>query len=99
MATTMTTISSVNRAQPLKTITGQNDESNTSPALTTQDQVEISNTTHLMTEAEDIAMNSPDVNEAAVAKARDAIENGELEINYDRLAQKMLDFEFTLFDN
>ncbi|OED44714.1 flagellar biosynthesis anti-sigma factor FlgM [Endozoicomonas sp. (ex Bugula neritina AB1)] len=99
MAFNMTTITSLNRSQPLKTSANKKSEPGAATTPTTQDQVEISNTTTLMTEAEDIALNTPDINETAVANAKEAIENGTMNIDYDRLAQKMLDLEFTLFDS
>ena len=83
----------------MKSVISKKDETDNTPSSTSKDQVEISETTNLMHEAEDIATNAPDVNEAAVAKAKEAIENGEMEIDFDRLAQKMLDFEFNLFDS
>ena len=92
----MTTITSINRSQPLKPSISKKEEAEKVPS---QDQVEISDTSALMTKAEDIATNTPDIDEAAVLKAKEAIENGEMNIDYDRLAQKMLDFEFNLFDS
>lgn len=99
MTFNMTTITPLHRHQPTKTSASKRTEANTTSASTHQDQVEISSTTALMSEAEEIASSTPDINEAAVAKAKEAIENGELKIDYDRLAQKMLDLEFTLFDS
>ncbi len=93
----MTIISSITTAQINRISTSKKSQSN--HKAVTQDQVEISNKTTLMTQAEDIAKKAPEVDETAVAKAKEAIESGDYKIDYDKLAQKMLDLEFNLFDS
>ena len=63
------------------------------------DTVEISSNTALMTEAEERVSNTPDINQETIEKVRRSLQNGEMKIDFERLAQKMLDFELTLFDS
>lgn len=66
---------------------------------TPTDTVEISGNTALLSEAEEQVNNTPDIDQAAVNRIRESLRNGEMEIDFEQLAQKMLDFELTLFDS
>ena len=58
----------------------------------------ISSASTLLTNAGEKAMDAPDIDEARVESIREAICNGEMTIDYEKLAQKMLEFELNLFD-
>ncbi|WP_281647411.1 flagellar biosynthesis anti-sigma factor FlgM [Parendozoicomonas sp. Alg238-R29] len=61
-----------------------------------QDSVSISADAALLQEAEALAKSAPDVDMDKVEEVRQAIVRGELKIDYEKLAQKMLDFEASL---
>ena len=65
----------------------------------TTDTIEISGDTAVLAKAEEQINNTPDINQAAVDKVRESLKNGTMEIDFEQLAQKMLDFELTLFDS
>ncbi|CAM3720468.1 flagellar biosynthesis anti-sigma factor FlgM [Parendozoicomonas haliclonae] len=61
-----------------------------------QDTLSISQDAALLQQAEAIAASTPDIDMAKVEQVRQAIARGELKIDYEKLAQKMLDFEGAL---
>ncbi len=93
----MTVITDISRPQPVRSASGKT--STTVKPVDNEDTVSISPTTALLAEAEDIATSSEDVDEARVEDIKSAIRDGKLTINHERLAQKMLEFELTLFDD
>ncbi len=62
------------------------------------DQLSISDNAAVFQQAEAIAASAPDVDMDRVNEIKQAIVNGELKIDYEKLAQKMLDFEAELGD-
>ena len=95
----MPTIDSANRGQVLRMQNYKKASPTALPTNGSKDTVEISSNTTLLAEAEEQANCTPDIDQAAVDKVRESLRNGEMEINFERLAQKMLDFELTLFDS
>lgn len=95
----MPTIDSANRGQVLRMQNYKKASPAAQQTSNSTDTVEISGDTTLLTEAEHQANSAPDIDQAAVDKVRESLRNGEMEINFERLAQKMLDFELTLFDS
>lgn len=96
----MTTINHIN--QP--TLTRLVPEKKSGNAPRPADRVEaeapaISGASVLLANAEKTALSEADIDQGRVDRIREAIANGELAIDYDALAQKMLDFEFSLFDH
>ncbi|MGY0216813.1 flagellar biosynthesis anti-sigma factor FlgM [Endozoicomonadaceae bacterium StTr2] len=61
------------------------------------DAVNLSEDMQSLQQASAAAHNAPEIDEAKVAEIRSAIARGELQINAERLAQKMLDLEESLF--
>ena len=62
------------------------------------DKLSISADAAMLQQAEAIAASAPDVDMDKVGEIKQAILNGELKIDYEKLAQKMLDFEAELGD-
>ncbi|MGI9274058.1 MAG: flagellar biosynthesis anti-sigma factor FlgM [Endozoicomonas sp.] len=85
--------------QPLQTIRTTANKKAGSAKTSTESSVTVSDTSSLLARAEEVANQAPEVDDAKVEAIRQAIEDGELTIDYERLAQKMLEFELTLFDN
>ena len=94
----MTTITDINHLQ-LVNSNSRKKTQNRQPEVDTDDTLSISSTSTLLTEAEDKANSAPDIDEAKVEAIRQAIQNGEMTIDHQKLAQKMLEFELTLFDD
>ena len=61
-----------------------------------QDTLSISPEAALLQKAEAIAAATPDVDMQKVEEVRQAMLRGELKMNYEKLAQKMMDFESLL---
>ena len=61
-----------------------------------RDTFSISTDATLLQDAEMIAAETPDVDMKKVEEVRQAIARGELKIDYEKLAQKMLEFETSL---
>ena len=95
----MTTIDSVNRGQILRMQNFRKTDPAASETRSSGDTIEISDNSALLSEAENQASNTPDIDQATVDRVRESLRNGEMEIDFERLAQKMLDFELTLFDS
>lgn len=95
----MPTIDSANRGQVLRMQNYKKASTAAQQTNSSTDTVEISSSTALLAEAEKQANSTPDIDQAAVEKVRESLRNGEMEINFERLAQKMLEFELTLFDS
>ena len=94
----MTTITDINHLQ-LVSSPSRKKSQNKEHAGETDGNLSISTTSTLLSEAEDKAHSSPDIDEARVDAIRQAIQNGEMTIDHQKLAQKMLEFELTLFDD
>ena len=62
------------------------------------DKLSISTDAAMLQDAEAIAKSAPDVDMDRVGEIKQAILKGELKIDYEKLAQKMLDFEAELGD-
>lgn len=92
----MTTITDINHLQLVSDNTRKKTQNKQPEAEGT---LSISSTSTLLTEATEKAGSTPDVDEARVEAIREAIQNGEMNINHEKLAQKMLEFELTLFDH
>ena len=97
----MTTITDINHLQ----LTSSSPKKKTDSSQPASDDVlsisdtSISDTSIILTNAETAALSTPDIDEAKVEAIKQAIQNGEMSINYEQLAQKMLEFELTLFDD
>ncbi|ANG61720.1 flagellar biosynthesis anti-sigma factor FlgM [Marinobacterium aestuarii] len=59
-------------------------------------EVRLSEAAQALQGADKALADTPEVNESRVQALRSAIESGSYEINYERLAQRMVDFESTL---
>ncbi|AMO56372.1 flagellar biosynthesis anti-sigma factor FlgM [Endozoicomonas montiporae] len=94
----MTTITDINSLQ-LVSSTSRKKSQNKETASEAGSDLSISTTSTLLSEAEDKAYSAPDIDEARVESIRQAIQNGEMAIDHQKLAQKMLEFELTLFDD
>ncbi len=64
---------------------------------TETDRVELSGSASLLDQATAKALAAPDIDMDKVESVRRAIANGELKIDTDRLAQKMLELEDSIF--
>ncbi|MCL6270108.1 flagellar biosynthesis anti-sigma factor FlgM [Sansalvadorimonas sp. 2012CJ34-2] len=63
-----------------------------------KDKLSISTDAATLQNAEALAKSAPDVDMDKVGEIKQAIINGELKIDYEKLAQKMLDFEAEIGD-
>jgi negative regulator of flagellin synthesis FlgM len=59
-------------------------------------EVRLSEAAQALQSADKLLADTPEVNESRVQALRNAIESGTYEIDYERLAQRMVDFESTL---
>ncbi|UTW10062.1 flagellar biosynthesis anti-sigma factor FlgM [Marinobacterium rhizophilum] len=59
-------------------------------------EVRLSEAAQALQGADKVLADTPEVNESRVQALRNAIESGTYEIDYERLAQRMVDFESTL---
>ncbi|MRI33935.1 flagellar biosynthesis anti-sigma factor FlgM [Endozoicomonas sp. OPT23] len=91
----MTTISDIRSSTPIRFSSERKQTETKELPVST---VSLSDTSEVLTKAEEYTKRVPDVDEAKVAEIKTAIANGDFKLNHDRLAQKMLDFELTLFD-
>ena len=91
----MTSITDIRNSTTLRYTTEKKISTHSEKATYPVDVSEVSETMAL---AEEAAYQASEVDEQKVEDIKKAIANGELSIDYDRLAQKMLDFELTLFD-
>lgn len=91
----MTTITDINRTFTIRASSDKKPASKPGQESSTS----ISESSTLLAQAEELAFDTPEIDEARVAEAREAIQKGEISINYERLAQKMLEYELNLFDD
>ena len=94
----MTTITDIQNPHPASVPTRKRNQGK-QPDTAAEASPSISSTSTLLAEMESRAHSAPDIDEAKVEAVRQAIQSGELSIDYDKLAQKMLNFELTLFDD
>ncbi len=59
-------------------------------------EVRLSEAAQALQGADKVLTDTPEVNESRVQALRNAIESGTYEINYERLAERLIDFESTL---
>jgi negative regulator of flagellin synthesis FlgM len=86
------------RAQTDNNRVGDQAQPQTSPASRAGSaaEVRLSEAAQALQGADKALADTPEVNESRVQALRNAIESGSYEINYERLAQRMVDFESTL---
>nr|WP_067287990.1 flagellar biosynthesis anti-sigma factor FlgM [Marinobacterium profundum] len=86
------------RAQTDSNRVGDQAKSQTAPApkAGSAAEVRLSEAAQALQGADKALADTPEVNQSRVQALRSAIESGSYEINYERLAQRMVDFESTL---
>lgn len=81
------------RAEPVKPNTTTATESKAKESTASSDQVKLSASSKSIQQIEAEIKNMKDVDDATVERIRNAIQNGEYKIDYEKLAGNMLDFE------
>lgn len=81
------------RAEPVKPNTTTATESTAKGSAAVTDQVKLSASSKSIQQVEAEIRDMKDVDDATVERIRNAIQNGEYKIDYNKLAGNMLDFE------
>jgi negative regulator of flagellin synthesis FlgM len=86
------------RAQTSNDRVGDQAQGQSAPASKAGDaaEVKLSEAAQALQGTDKALANTPEVNESRVQALRNAIESGSYEINYARVAQRMVDFESSL---
>ncbi|WP_020683868.1 flagellar biosynthesis anti-sigma factor FlgM [Marinobacterium rhizophilum] len=86
------------RAQTSNDRVGDQAQAQSAPASKAGDaaEVRLSEAAQALQGTDKVLANTPEVNESRVEALRNAIESGSYEINYARVAQRLVDFESSL---